>query len=156
MKWSYIFLGDISSPDLAKRIFTFEVEVGATFSIYYICLCIILNNICPAYATGGGKSNLRNAMECIRRSIMNQYPPKAVDVYPSHRRQAKLPYSFLAEMRKVFQRAISCEYKAQVQPQKKCSSGKSRARKSMALARVVTIVVSGKGATLTRWARRWL
>lgn len=39
------YLPEMLSPRLEERIRSFEVEVGTTSSVKYICLCVILNDI---------------------------------------------------------------------------------------------------------------
>lgn len=63
-------LRDVSSLNLVEQICTLEVQVGSTFSIYYVSLCIILNDIRAAQKTEK-EVNLNYAKERAQSSSIH-------------------------------------------------------------------------------------
>lgn len=81
------FLGEVLSLNLAERSHTFEVEVSTTFSVYYIRLFIILNDSRAAKDTEK-EVNLSNVINCVRQSVLYQYPLKPVQGHSGDLRKA--------------------------------------------------------------------
>lgn len=83
--------------------------MGTTFSVYYVCLYVILNDTQVAQRKER-KVNLDYVMECVRWSVLGQYSPKAAEIYPKELRKTKLPYSSLAELHSsAFEKANPCQ-----------------------------------------------
>lgn len=98
------YLEEVSPLNLVERSRTFQVKVGTTFSVYFIRLCIILNDIRATQITKD-EVNLTLYMDCVQLSVLDEYRTKAAKVYPGELSKARLPYVSLADPHRAFKRA---------------------------------------------------
>lgn len=73
-------LSEVSSPNLEERTRSFGVEPDSTFSIYFIRLHALLDDVRAVERTEN--TNFGHLMDCVRLSEADQYPSKIDESYP--------------------------------------------------------------------------
>lgn len=93
--------------------------------------------------------SLNHVVDCVRLSVLDQYPPKAAEFYPGELRKVKPPYSFLADLHMAFEKTIPRQSKAEERVPERRAKGKQQSPANSSSRRVVTVVGSRRAPTLS-------
>lgn len=65
------YLLEVSSSNVKERFRSFDVKMGATFSVYFTSLCVILNDI-GAAEKNEREINFGHVMDCVGKSVRHR------------------------------------------------------------------------------------
>lgn len=87
-------MGDISAANLTKRLHTVGIDVGTTFSVHHIRLCILMNEMQATRETEK-EVILDYVMECVGSIVFDQDQPNTAEMYPDALSNGKPPLLLL-------------------------------------------------------------